>query len=350
MAIAQLGPRSGAQIGNELRVFTTTPPSKGADRQAYLRRVVEVARWSERAGCEGTLVYTDNGLVDPWLVAQAIIAGTDRLCPLVAVQPLYMHPYTAAKMVTSLAFLYGRRVWLNMVAGGFTNDLAALGDATSHDERYDRATEYVRVMLGLLAGEVTSLEGDYYCVKNLTLKPPLPEALRPGLLVSGSSPAGLAAARAIGAVPVKYPQPPGEEEWDGDAVGFGVRIGIVARETEEEAWEIARARFPEDRRGQIAHRMAMSTSDSQWHAQLSRPDVGTSDADVPESRNPYWLGPFHNYKTFCPYLVGAYEQIAKLVADYLALGARTFILDTPMTDDDLGHSSLVLRAAAEALR
>jgi len=44
--------------------------------------------------------------------------------PLVAVQPVYMHPYSVAKMVSTLAFLHQRRVFLNMVAGGFKNDLA----------------------------------------------------------------------------------------------------------------------------------------------------------------------------------------------------------------------------------
>ena len=34
-----------------------------------------------------------------------------------------------------------------------------------------------------------------------------------------------------------------------------------------------------------------------------------------ERRSPYWLGPFHNYKTFCPYLVGSYERVADELAD-----------------------------------
>ena len=43
-----------------------------------------------------------------------IIGATGTLCPLVAIQPLAMHPYSVAKMVTSLAFLHGRRVYLNI--------------------------------------------------------------------------------------------------------------------------------------------------------------------------------------------------------------------------------------------
>lgn len=338
-------------LGSGIRVFATTPPSKGADPKTYLQRATQLARWSEAAGCEGTLVYTDNGLLDPWLVSQAIIQSTERLCPLVALQPVYMHPYSAAKMVASLGFLHGRRVWLNIVAGGFRNDLAALGDETPHDERYDRATEYAHVMLRLLAGEVTTLAGRYYAVKNLRMTPPLSDELQPGVLMSGSSPAGFSAARAIGAVPVKYPEPPGEEEAIAGDAQFGVRIGVIARDTDEEAWTIAHERFPEDRKGQIAHGVAMKVSDSRWHEQLSRRDAGAGDLNGGgEWPSPYWLGPFQNYKTFCPYLVGTHERIAELVAGYIRLGARTFILDVPQSEDDLRHTSAVFDAAAGAVR
>jgi alkanesulfonate monooxygenase len=235
------------------------------------------------------------------------------------------------------------------VAGGFRNDLAALGDETPHDERYDRATEYVRLMLRLLAGEVTTVEGRHYRATSLRMTPALPSDLQPGVLMSGSSPAGLAAARAIGAIPVKYPEPPGEEEAAGGESEFGVRIGVIARETAEEAWSIAHERFPEERAGQIAHAVAMKVSDSSWHRQLSRRDASPqSVSEDLQARNPYWLVPFQNYKTFCPYLVGAYERVAGLVAAYIRLGARTFILDIPPSEDELRHTGIVLRAAAEA--
>ena len=185
-----------------LRIFSTCPPSDVAARDEYLHQVQEIASWSEDAGCEGILVYTDNAQVDPWLVAQAIIRATRTLCPLVAIQPAYMHPYSVAKMVTSLAFLHGRRVYLNMVAGGFTNDLAALNDHTPHDERYSRLGEYTAIIQGLLASaEPFTFSGSYYQVHNLRLTPPLPPELQPGVLMSGSSEAGMQAARRLGATP-----------------------------------------------------------------------------------------------------------------------------------------------------
>jgi len=60
-------------------------------------------------------------------------------------------------MIVTLGHLYGRRVYLNVVAGGFKNDLTALNDATPHDKRYQRLTEYTLIIKHLLDGRVPSV-------------------------------------------------------------------------------------------------------------------------------------------------------------------------------------------------
>jgi len=323
-----------------LQIFSTCPQSKDHTAADFPRRVIEAAGWSDAAGCTGMLVYTDNSLVDPWLIAGLILAHTERLCPLVAVQPLYLHPYAAAKMVASLAFLYRRRVFLNMLAGGFRADLQALGDPTAHDERYARTTEYTLIIRALLeSASPISFEGRHYTVKNLRMTPPCPPELMPGILISGSSEAGMAAARETGAVAIVYPQPAAEQP-ENRAGAAGVRVGIIARPDPDEAWAIAHARFPADDRGRLTHKLAMATSDSVWHRQLSEradhPDGGDS---------PYWLWPFQTYKTFCPYLVGGLDEVAAHLALYLAKGYRTFILDVPRSPDELAWTQAAFRRA-----
>lgn len=330
---------------NSIEIFATCPQSSQVPKEAYLENVVEVARWSEKYGCKGILVYTDNSLVDPWLVSQLIIESTNTLCPLVAIQPIYMHPYTAAKMAASYGFLYHRQIYLNMLAGGFKNDLLALNDSTPHDRRYDRTVEYVQIMKQLLASPApVSFNGEFYTVEKLKMTPPLPPELFPGILISGSSDAGLAAARAIGAVAVKYPKPPGdyENEPADNSIDSGVRVGIIARENEDEAWRIAYERFPEDRKGELAHQLAMKVSDSVWHKQLS--ELGKTSEN-----NPYWLTPFQHYKTFCPYLVGSHSTVATEVARYIALGFQTFIVDIPPNEKELFHTNVVFKQAIEQL-
>jgi alkanesulfonate monooxygenase len=310
-----------------------------ADR--YPATVADIARWSEAAGCEGILVYTDNGIVDPWLTAQLIVEQTDRLCPLVAVQSVYMHPFTTAKMVSSLAYMYGRRCYLNLVAGGYRNDLLALGDETEHDERYVRTREYGEIVRALTTAPApVTYDGRYYRTRGLRLVPPVPAELTPGLMVSGSSAEGAATARALEAIAVKYPQPVAEEP--GLAAGsgaIGMRMGIIARDTAEQAWADALRRFPEDRAGQVAFGMAMNASDSQWHRQLAELAVAAAG-----ERDAYWLGPFQNYQAFGPYLVGDHATVAAELARYLGLGFRTFITDVPESEADLGHTATAFGA------
>ena len=323
-----------------MKLFSTSPQSSALPRELYLQNVIEVARWSEAAGCEGILVYSDNSLVNPWLIAQAILQNTSKLCPLVALQPAYMHPYSVANLVSSLGHLYGRRVHLNLVAGGFKNDLAALNDTTPHDRRYDRLVEYTTIIQKLLTSpSPVTFHGEFYVIDKLKIAPAMPKDLVPGLFVSGSSEAGLRAARVLGATAVKYPQP-AETELADRAIPSGIRVGIIAREQEEEAWQVAHSRFPEDRRGQLTHQLAMKISDSTWHQQLSQ-----MGAEAQAESSPYWLWPFQNYKTFCPYLVGDYDRVAVELAKYIDRGSSTFILDIPPTREELEHISIVFSRA-----
>jgi alkanesulfonate monooxygenase len=329
--------------GRSLTLYSTCPPYRGGDPETYATQVREIARWSEGGGCEGILVYTDNGLLDPWLVSQIVAQSTTSLSPLVAVQPIYMHPYTVAKLVTSLSYLHRRRIDLNMVAGGFKNDLLALNDPTPHEERYARLVEYTGIIRQLLTGRrPVSFTGAYYTVTNLTLTPALDPALAPRVLMSGSSPEGLAAAREVDAVSVQYPGPASQAESrpQDDERGFGIRVGIIARGEEEEAWAIAHERFPEARRGQITHQIAMKISDSAWHKQLSElaPQLAP--------RSTYWTVPFQNYKTFCPYLVGSYDRVGEELRRYLSAGCTHIILDVPASADEFDHIHLALDAAA----
>jgi alkanesulfonate monooxygenase len=159
--------------------------------------------------------------------------------------------------------------------------------------------------------------------------------------VSGSSEAGRATAVALGALSVEYPSA-SDAAPAACAAGErrGIRVGIVARDTEDVAWSVARARFPEDRRGRILHELAMKTSDSSWHRRLSVPD-GTPP-------RPYWLEPFQTYQTFCPYLVGSYAQVGEELRRHVDAGIRTFILDVPPDPEELGHTALAFDHAMAA--
>jgi alkanesulfonate monooxygenase len=313
-----------------IQIFSTCPSSANVARSRYLEYVADVARWSERAGCRGILVCSDNSLVDPWLLSHVIVQNTATLCPLVAVHPVYMHPYWVAKQITSFGYLYGRRLFLHMVAGGFKNDLDALRDTTPHDLRHARLIEYTAIVMRLLEnGGPLTVDGAFYKTAQLKLAPPLAKALVPGVFVSASSDVGLEAATTMGATAIRYPTAAGEDDRPATgAARLGIRVGIIARDRSEHAWTIARSRFPEDRKAQLTHEIAMHTADDQ---------------------NPYWLVPLQNYQTMCPYLVGSYDTVARELGRYIGLGYETFILDVPSDPEELEHANTTFARAQTAI-
>jgi alkanesulfonate monooxygenase len=329
----------------DIRIYSTCPQSKDWPPEEYRDRVMAIAGWSDETGCDGMLIYADNSIVDPWTVVQIVLQSTLRIAPLVAVQPIYMHPYAVAKNVVSLALLYKRQICLNMIAGGFRGDLTALGDGTPHDDRYVRLKEYTHIIQQLLTSNPVTHCGQYYKVHNLRLNPPLLAPL-PEILISGSSSAGRKVAVELGLTAVEYPQPADQITDDPDTLppNRGIRVGIIADHEHSRAWRLAWERFPPDRLGQLQHALAVRVSDSKWHHTLETlAQAGSDDS-------PYWLWPYKNYKTFCPYLVGDYDTVTAEIVRYLRMGYTTFILDIPRAASDLEMAHEVFRRAKGAIR
>jgi alkanesulfonate monooxygenase len=187
-----------------------------------------------------------------------------------------------------------------------------------------------------------TLDGEFLSVQNLKLDFPLPEHLQPEIFVSGSSEAGRGAARELDATPVSYPEPPGEDAGPPDGIHgpSGIRVGIIARDDGAEAWRVAHQRFPPEREGQLTRQLADKVSDSVWHEKLSR-----MAEDERIEKSPYWLVPYENYKTMCPYLVGSYDRVAEELSRYLELGYDSFILDVPPSEEELRHTSVAFERA-----
>jgi alkanesulfonate monooxygenase len=86
----------------------------------------------------------------------------------------------------------------------------------------------------------------------------------------------------------------------------------------------------------------MRISDSQWHKNLAK-----LERDTTERWRTYWLWPFRNYNTFCPYLVGSYCEVSEEIATYLKAGFTNFILDIPREEIDLQQARRVFDLALE---
>ena len=310
----------------------------------HLETIRTTAAWTEDAGLDGLLIVVFNQTLAPWAAAHAIIESSERLAPLVALQPLYTHPFELAREIASLSHLYGRRIDLNLVAGGSSRDLLALGDDDlSREGRYRRLADYTRIVMRLLADEdPLTFESPFYSLDGLALRfRPAPEDL-PRLLLSGSSEAAESCAHDVGALRVQNAEPLPDEIDEGFAADLAFKVGIISRPSRTEAWGAAEARFPRD-----ANRERKPYEpESEWQRRLEKLDA---DYGAEASGSVYWLRAFQRREKQFAYLVGSYEEVASYLAGYLRMGARNFIFDVPYDADEVAHSSRVMQLAVASL-
>jgi len=326
-----------------IEVFTISPRTTVVEE--YWQNIEQVISWSDQYDATGILLFEGNDtFVQPWLAGHATFTNTERLCPLVAVNPVYMHPFTAAKMVSSFAYLYGRKTYLNMITGTALSYLDALGDDLNKEQRYDRLREYSEVISQLTSsgGEPVSYDGEYYKTKNLKLEPAMPDDLQPVFYIAGQSEAALKTAKAIDAVHMQML--PAQLDAALTAGATGIHFGIVTRESEESAWQAAKEIFPPDAAGRRMQAFSMTNTDSVWKQRMM---MATKMGENAEPG--YWLEPFRNFQADCPYFIGSRSQVAGLIAAIVRKGIRHIILDIPRAEQEFAEIDAAFACAAESL-
>lgn len=84
--------------------------------------------------------------MDPTVLLGAIAGATERLGLAATVSTGPHHPYAIVRQLSTLDYMSGGRVGWNIVTGHLRGEHRAFGlDVLPHDERYDRAEEYMEV-------------------------------------------------------------------------------------------------------------------------------------------------------------------------------------------------------------
>ncbi|BEU98193.1 FMNH2-dependent alkanesulfonate monooxygenase [Acidovorax sp. DW039] len=314
------------------RYLGSTQQARAVD-QTYLQQIAQAA---ERLGYGGVLVPTGRSCEDSWVVASNLAAVTRTLKFLVALRPSTFSVTANARMAATLDRLSGGRLLINVVAGGDAGDLEADGTFLSHAARYDHAREFLQVWKGLLAGETVDFEGEHIQVKGARqLFPPLQQP-HPPLYFGGSSPAAhdLAAEQvelyiSWGERPedvaAKFADVRARAAAQGRTVRFGVRLHVIVRETEQEAWAAADRLICELDDDTVARaQAALGRLDSEGQQRMSALHGGKRDK-LEISPN-LWAGVGLVRGGAGTALVGNPQQVADRLKEYAALGADTFVL------------------------
>ena len=233
-----------------------------------------------------------------------------------------------------------------MLAGGFKNDLLALGDDHAA-RRAVRAHRRVHARSSPAAARrrPVTFDGRYYQVQQPALTPPLPAELMPE-----DAHLGLLAGRAGGR---------GEIGASAGPVPRAARRGVRRRRTGRSRSASASASSPasDDGRGldEVAHERF---PDDRGPDHPPARDEGVRLAVAPRSsrassrrrrrREPTRTGSARSRTTRRSARTSSarYDRVAEAVARYVERGLPTFILDIPPSAEELEHIAVVFRAAS----
>ncbi|MET1029955.1 FMNH2-dependent alkanesulfonate monooxygenase [Domibacillus tundrae] len=296
----------------------------------------QVAQAADRLGYTGVLLPTGKSCEDPWLTAAALAAETTRLKFLVALRPGLMQPSVAARMTSTLDRLSNGRVLINVVAGGDPVELAGDGLFLKHDERYEAADEFLTIWRGLLAGEQVDFNGKYVKSEGGELLFPPVQKPTPPVYFGGSSPAGQQVAAAHSDVYLTWGEPPEQvrekvesvreqAEKEGRTVRFGIRLHVIVRETNAEAWAAADKliSYLDDDVIEQAQQ-TLSRYDSAGQNRMAALHRKGKEADLEISPN-LWAGIGLVRGGAGTALVGDPETVAARIKEYQDIGIESFI-------------------------
>ncbi len=309
---------------------------KEGRRAADNRYMREIAQSADRLGFKGVLLPTGTGCEDAWITAASIVTHTEHLRYLVALRPGTVLPGEAARQASAFDRLSNGRLLLNVVCGGNPADLAGDGIFLGHDERYDQADEFLTIFRGLMAGETVTFSGKYLSVKGGKLLFPPVQSPTPPLYFGGSSPRAIELAADQTDMYLTWGEPPAAvaekitqvrqcAEARGRKMRFGIRLHLIVRETEAEAWAAADrliSKLSDETIAKTQKFMADAT-DSEGQRRMMALHNGRRDA-LEVSPN-LWAGVGLMRGGAGTALVGSPETVAERLREYQALGIDTVI-------------------------
>jgi len=332
----------------------------------YLKQVAVAA---DTLGYEGVLIPTGRSCEDPWVAASALAAVTRNLRFLVAVRPGLMAPTLAARMAATFDRISGGRLLINLVTGGDQAELEGDGLFLDHAARYEASAEFIRIWREVLAAshrnESIDFDGKHLSVKGArVLYPPLQQP-HPPVYFGGSS----AAAHDLAAEQVEtyltWGEPPAEVAQKvadvraraakhGREVKFGIRLHVIVRETDAEAWAAADKLISKLDDDTVARAQAVfARMDSEGQRRMAALHAGGAKRtrEALEVSPNLWAGVGLVRGGAGTALVGDPQTVAARIKEYADLGIDTFVLSGyPHLEEAYRFAELVFPLLPRAVR
>jgi len=312
-------PREAARY--RIESMQTTSPAPQPDVAGW----THFARHAEEAGIESVLISFSRYEPDPFVVACALGQTVKKLKFIIAYRSGLMQPTTFVQQMNTVSALTHGRVAFNIVAGSSSEEQRGYGDFLSHDERYERAEEFLAVCNAFWrANGDVNFEGKHYRVEEGKLATPFvsPDQKSPEIYVSGHSEPSEQLAYSQGTCWLRVAEDPAKlapivARARARGVGVCLRLCLLCRPTREEAIEVAESLLPEDTKESTTR----LKDDSQMYQEGSR--LGNDSHWLNRS---LWTGLVPHYGPVWTTLLGSPQELAEMFLEYERIGVTEFIM------------------------
>lgn len=325
-----------------------TPPS--------IDLFTDVARTAEAAGFRYLLVPVQTNCWEAYITCAMLAGLTERIDFLVAARAGFIAPTVMAKMLSTFDQLSRGRVRVNLITGGSSSEMAADGMFYEHDERYEALTETVDVIKQAWANtEPFDFEGTYFTARGIDVKPKPFQQPRPPFYLGGLSPAARELCAAHADVHLFWGDSPANiaklvQEMDeraaakGRTLKYGMRLHVIVRETEQEAWDAAHSLITNATTDQKSE---ISSKWDQSHANNRMKELAKAEGHMVDDH--LWSGIATVREGAGVAIVGDPDQVAGKIQEFIDAGCSSFCLSGyPHAEEAERFGRLVMPKFAEA--
>lgn len=270
--------------------------------------VHQVARAVELSGFDGAHIPHDPLGDEAWIIAAYVARGTRKIELVTSFEASWGSSVYAAKNAASFQRFTGGRLAWHILAGPSAAERRIGADPVSDDDLLPRLREFLQVARGVLTQAPFSFKGRFFEVLDGGFKDVLAHQRVPTIYLAGDSTEARELSAEQADVHVFSPAPAAElraaiaelrrqAQARGRTLRFGLRVDVLARDTDREAFRDA------DRIG----------------AQLTGAAGALDEHDL-------WEGPTTSATGAAASLVGSYDAITKRLADYADAGVDVFLL------------------------
>ena len=298
---------------------------------------------AEQAGFEYMLIPVGHQCWDAWMLGAILAAKTRSMRMLIAARPSYINPVLLAKMIATFDQMTYGRISINLIAGQSEAENEAEGVRYSKSERYEVMDEEVSALKQLWATDGrTDFDGKYFQLKQPDFRPSIYQKPHPKFYLGGGSQqaAELSAKHSdvhlfwgdtVERIAENIAKIRGLAAAHGreNEIGFGMRLQIVCRENEADAWEAADQlvrNITAERENYIRTHFAHSEA-NQRVQQLAREQ---GDLIAPH----LWTGLTKARPGAGIAVVGNPDQCAATLQQFIDVGCHSFCLSGYLHDEE----------------